>query len=471
MIDLIQSNNPLVTVYVLNYNYAKYLKDCINSVLLQSYDNYEIIIIDDGSTDNSKEVLSEYESYERIRVIYQENIGLIKSIFGAFSIANGEYVVRVDADDWIAPQFIEKLVGGIEVDECIAMIFPDYYEVDESGQLLHRVKRHDFSADVTLLDQPAHGACTLIRRSAYFDVGGHNQKLQCQDGVDIWLALTGKYKVANIKEPLFYYRKHSRSLTKNYSEILRNRSMIYKDHAIKRGYETEAVIAFIPVREELVGENEFVLLEIAGKSLLQWAIEKALESELVTDIVVSTDSDNLANFVYNNTEIYGPKKVKVHKRSNKLASQGVHINESIRDFFKTYEYDLVDSIVILTPDYPFSTHTYLDSAIYYGYLFKVDVVDTVLEDSSIMYYHNGKGLVNLFDGEIRHERDKVYIRKGGITVYRKDHIQCICSQIEQKEIVRGHIAIDEYSSLEVKSINDVRVADYIACNILGVIHD
>lgn len=471
MNHLTLKNKPLVTVYVLNYNYAIYLKDCIDSVLLQSYDNCEIIVIDDGSTDNSKEVLSEYEGHDRLHIVYQENIGLIKSIYRAFSIANGEYVVRVDADDWIAPKFIEKLVARIDGDEGIAMIFPDYYEVDESGHLLHRVKRHDFSTDVTLLDQPAHGACTLIRKSAYFDVGGHNQKLQCQDGVDIWLAITEKYRVANLKEPLFYYRKHSRSLTKNHSKILQNRSIIYRDHAVRRGYKAEAVIAFIPVREELVGENEFVLLEIAGKSLLQWTIEKALDSDLVTDIVISTDSDKLENYIYKNSKMYNSKKVKVHKRSKELASQGVHINESICDFFKTYEYDLDGSIVILTPDYPFSTHAHIDAAMYYGYLFNVDVVDTVLEDSSIMYYHNGKGLVELFDGEIRHERDNVYIRKGGITVYRKNHIQYVRSQIKQDAIVRGHIVVDEYSSFEVRSIDDARIADYIACNILGMGHD
>jgi len=465
------SKDPLVTVYILNYNYAAYLKGCIDSVLLQSYGNCEIFVIDDGSTDKSKEILSEYAGDDRLSVIFQDNIGLIRSISKAFLMANGKYIVRVDADDWIAPNFIEKLVARIDDDENIAMVFPDYYEVDESGHLLHRIKRHDFATEVTLLDQPAHGACTLTRKSAYFDVGGHNQKLQCQDGVDIWLALTEKYKVANLKEPLFYYRKHSRSLTTNHDKILRNRSLIYRDHAVRRGYKTEALIAFIPVREELVVENEFVLLEIAGKSLLQWTIEKALDSDLVTDIVISTDSDKLETYIYKNSEMYDGKEVKVHKRSKGLASQGVHIDESIRDFFKTYEYDFDGSIAILTPDYPFSTHAHIDSAMYYGYLFNVDVVDTVLEDNSIMYFHNGKGLVELFDGEIRHERDNVYIRKGGITLYRKEYIQFIRSQIKQEAIVRGHIVVDKYSSFEVKSIEDVLIADYIACNILGMVHD
>jgi len=471
MSDLISNNEPLVTVYILNYNYAAYLKGCIDSVLMQSYGNCEIFVIDDGSTDKSKEILSEYVGDDRLSVVFQENIGLIKSIFKAFSMANGKYIVRVDADDWIAPNFIEKLVAGIDDDESIAMVFPDYYEVDESGHLLHRIKRHDFSTDVTLLDQPAHGACTLTRKSAYFDVGGHNQQLQCQDGVDIWLALTEKYKVANLKEPLFYYRKHSRSLTTNHDKILRNRSMIYRDHAVRRGYEAESVLAFIPVREELIGESEFALQDIAGKSLLQWCVEKAVHSGLVTDIVVSTDSGRVEDHIHMHPDLYAKNNIKVHKRSKTLASQGVHINESIRDYFDMYQYDFDGSVVILTPNYPFSTNIHIDTAIYCGYIFDSDVVDSVIEDSSILYYHNGNGLVELFDGEIRHERDNVYIRKGGITVCRNSYLSGVQSGKKHEKVVRGHIVVDEYSSFEVKTISDMRIANYMANNILGLSYD
>ena len=103
----------------------------------------------------------------------------------------------------------EKLVNKIETSNNTALVFPDYFEVDEFGNILRQIKRHEFSNNVTMLDKPAHGACTLIKKECYFKrVGGHNETLKCQDGVDIWLSLTEKYDVLNVNEPLFYYRKH-----------------------------------------------------------------------------------------------------------------------------------------------------------------------------------------------------------------------------------------------------------------------
>ena len=200
---------PKVTVYILNYNYSSYIDKAIKSVLDQTYRNLEILVIDDGSTDNSMDVIRNYS--DQVKVVQQNNIGLVKSIVKAFSIAKGEYVVRLDADDWLAPNCIEMLVKKIEEDKNIALVFPDYFEVDEFGHTIRRIKRHDFSGNgnVSMYDQPAHGACTLTRKEHYFDVGGHDDKLQCQDGVDIWLSLTEKYDVLNVSEPLFFYRKHS----------------------------------------------------------------------------------------------------------------------------------------------------------------------------------------------------------------------------------------------------------------------
>ena len=156
-----------VTVYILNYNYEKYLSKAIESVLSQSYQNIEVLLIDDGSTDNSLKVIEKYTKY--LTIFRQKNIGLTKSIRKAFTMASGEYVVRLDADDWMHPKCIEMLVQKIEISKNIALVFPDYFEVDETGHVIRRIKRHDFSKNVTLFDQPAHGACTMIRKEYYFD--------------------------------------------------------------------------------------------------------------------------------------------------------------------------------------------------------------------------------------------------------------------------------------------------------------
>ena len=129
---------PKVTIYILNYNYGSYISNAIDSVINQTFKDIEILVIDDGSNDNSLEVIKNYS--KKVKVIEQDNIGLVKSIIKAFSIAQGEYVVRLDADDWLAPDCIEKLVNKIEEDKNTALVFPDYFEVDEFGQIIRRIK-------------------------------------------------------------------------------------------------------------------------------------------------------------------------------------------------------------------------------------------------------------------------------------------------------------------------------------------
>ena len=299
------------------------------------------------------------------------------------------------------------------------------------------------------------------------EVGGHNQKLQCQDGVDIWLAITEKYKVTNYKEPLFYYRKHRRSLTTNYNKILNNRAIIYRDHAIRRGYQSERVIAFIPVREELIGGMEFVLSQMGGKTLLDWTIDKALASKEVSEIVVSTDSKLVKSYIDGLEDKRCSKQIVVHLRSKELAEQGVHVDASIRDYFYAYPVEKVPVLVMLTPNSPFSTALHVDTALYSTHIFHTQVVDSVIEDNSILYYHNGHGLTELAGGNIRHERDNVYVRKGGITVYGKKHVENIVkSSCPVEGSIKGHVVIDEYSSFEVRNMNDIGIANYIARNIL-----
>lgn len=445
----------LVTIYILNYNYGKYLKQCIDSVLAQSYENFEFIVIDDGSTDDSIAVLDQYVGMG-INIIKQRNIGLVKSIYKAFSISNGKYVVRVDADDWVEKDFLKCLVYEIEKNEKIAMVFPDYYEVNEQGSILHRVKRHNFSTDVTILDQPAHGACTLTRRDAYFDVGGHNQNIECQDGVDIWLSITNKYSVSNCKEPLFFYRKHGDSITTNFEKILDNRSIIFRNHAENRGYNKTPVIAFIPIRGQMHMGKEFVLHFVGGRTLLDITIEKALLSTEVTSIVVSTDSLLISNYVM---EKY--IDIEVHMRDKEIVQQGRHINLSIKDYFLSKNELNFSSLVILTPHSPFSTYQYIDTAVFSSYLFSTAVVDSVIEDASIMYYHDGHGMKKMHGSDIRNERDYVYIRKGGITFYSLEAVSSVVSGKAQTKGI-GHILVTKNASFEAVDEYSLKVAKCIS---------
>ena len=106
--------NPLLSVIVPVYNTKKYLRECVDSILAQTYKNYEIILVDDGSTDGSAEVCDEYaDKYDVISVIHKENCGLLHTRKVGFLAAKGIYISYIDSDDFIEPEMYEYMMSKI----------------------------------------------------------------------------------------------------------------------------------------------------------------------------------------------------------------------------------------------------------------------------------------------------------------------------------------------------------------------
>ena len=197
-------NNPLITVYITNYNYGNFIKKAIKSVLNQSFKDFELIIIDDGSKDKSIKIIKEFENKKNIKIVIQKNKGLIVSNNLALRLSRAKYIMRLDSDDWLDPYALEIMSNVLERNKKISLVFPDYYEVNKNGKILKQIIRHDFNK-VKLLDQPAHGACTMIRKENLIDIGGYDEEFSCQDGYYLWLKFIKKYMVKNINLPLLFY--------------------------------------------------------------------------------------------------------------------------------------------------------------------------------------------------------------------------------------------------------------------------
>ena len=195
--------DPVVTVYVTNYNYGRYLRQAVNSVLAQTYRNFELLIIDDGSTDNSRDIIAEYDGHAGIRIILQQNKGLNATNNVAVKAARGKYVMRLDADDFLDENALLVMTSLLDSDPSLALVFPDWYYVDAEGSITGQERRHNFQSEVTLLDQPAHGACTMIRRDCLIEVEAYGSAFRCQDGYELWLKIIDRYPVRNVNLPLF----------------------------------------------------------------------------------------------------------------------------------------------------------------------------------------------------------------------------------------------------------------------------
>ena len=164
------------------------------------------------------------------------------------------------------------------------MVFPDYYLIDESGNITDII-RHNFD-NVSLMDKPAHGACTMLRTESLRDIGGYDESFSRQDGYELWIRFIQHYKVKNVNLPLFYYRQHSKSLTKNEIKIFETRAKILQKRATD--IKTKNNLAIIPIRGEPVEKNSFALKKLGNKNLVNWTIDTILLSKNINNIIITT---------------------------------------------------------------------------------------------------------------------------------------------------------------------------------------
>ena len=216
----------MTTLYITNHNYAPYLAQSIDSALAQTCSSIEVLIIDDGSTDNSKEIIENYRGRKGVRIFYNKNQGLIPTANFAIAQAKGKYIMRLDADDILEPNAVELMTQYLEENKDVAVVFPGYYLCDQEGNTTNTIRRSPETLILKPEDKEPHGACTLIRKSILEELGCYSNYIDCQDGYDLWLKIRNKHKVAALPQALFYYREHNTNLTKDLARIERARGVL-----------------------------------------------------------------------------------------------------------------------------------------------------------------------------------------------------------------------------------------------------
>ena len=221
------SKNPLVTIYITNYNYSKYIRQSINSAINQSYKNLEIIIVDDCSSDDSIKKINNFKNIKNIKFAFNsKRIGLIKSANKAIKRSKGKYVIRLDGDDILKKDAVKILVKKIRSNKLISMVFPNFDFLHEKQK---KIKPYNYKhkKNYNLLDFPAHGACSLIKKNSFKKLGFYEELFDRQDGFYLWaLFILNNLKIAHLKNSLFYYRIHGKNLSKNSLRILKERKKI-----------------------------------------------------------------------------------------------------------------------------------------------------------------------------------------------------------------------------------------------------
>ena len=449
--------SPLVTVYITNHNYGRYIRQAIDSVLGQTFRDYELIVIDDGSTDDSRAIIESYTSDPRIQIIYQQKRGLNRTNNIAMRAARGRYLMRLDADDYLDPHALELLSAKLEKDPQLGLVFPDYYLVDADGRVTGLERRHDFSREVSVFDQPAHGACTMIRRAFLQAVGGYDERFTCQDGYDLWIKFVSRYKVANINLPLFYYRQHGSSLTRNEGRILETRAAIKRAHV--RGHRIQLSAAVLLAVRGATDDGYPVAMEELGRDrrVVDWSIEAALAAKSVNRIVVTSSDADVLSYA---RQRYGRRRrVVIIPRPPELARLNVDLDATVRFLLRHPKAPFrgVDACVLMSCEYPFVSGRQVDEAVDTMELFDVNAVVSVRPETGMFYTHDGSGLQPLAqrDRVTRLEREAWYRYAGGLTAYR---IGALRKGLRGARLRRSHVVVDPQGALGIHSSFELAVA-------------
>ena len=269
------SNIPKVSIIIPKYNVEKYLRECIDSIINQTLKDIEIILVDDGSPDNSGKIADEYaEKDKRITVIHQQNKWLGGARNSGLKIAKGEYIACIDADDYIAPDFCEKLYGFANDNNCDITVF-SFSLFNDKGETLCQTNKNHFFNDTIYRKSNFHESVFPELIKSYdlnFNVCFFSRKIidkgflfdeDIRYAEDYEAALR-VYKIAEsvgyLDEPLYYYRQNEDSIM----------------HVVK--YERlKQIIYLFELREKFIKENDLETPENLYNSahlLIKLLIEK-----------------------------------------------------------------------------------------------------------------------------------------------------------------------------------------------------
>lgn len=215
------SDKPLVSAVIAAYNMAEYLPLAVRSVLAQSYKNIEVLIVDDGSTDNTREVVEEFLGDPRINYIIQENKGQAAAKNRGVYESSGEYIAFLDADDMWAPEKLDLQIPIFSRSKALGVVYAKLICIDEKGEELlampdnYLLFRGRVSNPLFIRNFIRFGT-VVIRRECFERLGGFKEHIRMGIDYDLWLRFSTQYEFDYVDRPLLYYRVWPGQMSNNF---------------------------------------------------------------------------------------------------------------------------------------------------------------------------------------------------------------------------------------------------------------
>lgn len=223
---------PIVSVVIPNYNHAQYISDAIHSVLNQTFRDFEIIVVDDGSTDDSRETVATFG--DQVQYIWQKNSGLSAARNTGIRRARGEFIGVLDADDMYEPDFLSVLVPRLQADREAGAVYCGYRFVDASNAPLPQAEAREVPPD-RLFQALVDGnflvpESILVRKRCYDEAGLFDVAFRACEDVDMWLRISKRYKVLGVTNILTRHRILPHSMSTDPSRQTENRLAVIQKH-------------------------------------------------------------------------------------------------------------------------------------------------------------------------------------------------------------------------------------------------
>jgi len=229
--------NPKISVIMSVYNGGKYLFNAVQSIQRQTYNNFEFIIIDDASTDNTTAILDSIDD-PRVRIFRnQSNIGLTRSLNKALKHCRGEFIARMDADDFSVPHRFETQVTYLENNPSIALVGSAYYMTNDDDAIVATIgvltDPDAIHNDLIRQNWFGHGS-VMMRKSCLSSAGGYDEEFTYAQDYDLFLRLSETCKLANIAEPLYFWRKSQQGISQQKTQEQKYFAMLARKRAVLR---------------------------------------------------------------------------------------------------------------------------------------------------------------------------------------------------------------------------------------------
>lgn len=212
---------PLVSVLMSTHNDDPYIDLALRSIAQQTFTDFEVLLIDDGSSPEYVTRLRQLAVDPRIRLFTQPNQGLTRTLIQYTPLARGRYIARHDADDVSHPERLRRQVEYMEQHPSCALLGTNATIIDEAGTRVRRTAFATTSQDLKRLlptQNPFVHGSVLLRTSCVHAVGGYDPRYAVMQDYELWIRLAGRYDVANLEQPYYQYRVHPRAISHRRAE-------------------------------------------------------------------------------------------------------------------------------------------------------------------------------------------------------------------------------------------------------------